>query len=335
MLNFADLRGSKMKKQMREQTQNAASNGKKAVDERQYYVKLAADDTNNAVVMRFLPTRFEKEGVPLHIAKSMTHNISVGNKWINFLCPKMIGQDCPMCRTLVWDENDSVAQQLYRDRKAGIRYYVNIYIIDDKQYPENNGAVRIMAFGKQLMTAIEDSIKEKGVNMFDLFEDGANFTVRAKPKSKNPKTGKMWPTFEASGFDSKSVFLGGDANKMEAIFNKTYDLVEFADAAKVLSFEEIEKKMATVNLCEVPAKAPQPPVADKKPTAEEVATILANSVVEDEVNASEAPPVKKATKAKATKAVEVAPVDDIITDGNDELDDMSDEDIDNLIDDMD
>ena len=122
---------------MKEQREKAAQRGQKEnkVDNRLFFPTLSKDDEENVVDIRFLPSKFGVDGVPKNIAKFYKHSFQLGNKNVYVACPKTIGKECPMCKRLEWSEDDETKQKIYRQRKAKLTYYTNVYVIDDKQYP--------------------------------------------------------------------------------------------------------------------------------------------------------------------------------------------------------
>lgn len=314
MINFKDLRSKDLKKKMKEQREKLTSRGEKEkeTDERLFLPSLSKDDEENVIDIRFLPSKFGVDGVPKNVSKLFKHSFQLGNKNVYVACPKTIGKECPMCKRLEWDPDDDRKQKVYRQRKAKLTYYTNVYVIDDKQHPENNGTVRILPFGVQLMKAIEDSIKEiqeddgVTIGMFDLFEEGATFRIRVKPQGINPKTGKPYPNFEKSKFRNPEAFLS--IKEAEEIFNKTYDLSEFDTPTKIKTYEEIEDYLAKTF-----GMAPTAQLEEEKEVVEEVS-------------------MKPITKERK-KPVEV--VEEEIVEENDDMDDMDDDDLDSLINEMD
>lgn len=101
------------------------------------------------------------------------------------------------------------------------QWFVNVYVIDDPENPENNGTVKILKMGPQLKEIIDIALTgnrsdEFGPSIFDLSKDGADFKIVAEKQGE-------FTTFKNSFFTSKTKFDLSDED-VDAIYEQVHDL---------------------------------------------------------------------------------------------------------------
>ena len=302
MIDFSKLKNKAFKQKLMEKTKNANKSDKK-VDERIYKPMLADNNDDNIVDVRLLPSKFEDRdcpGSPQTFVEAKKHWFKEGNQPVNVDCPRSIGKDCPLCNSLkgVWNANDPESQDLYSRRKARSKFFCNVYIINDREHPENNGKVRILEFGPQIFKTMQESAKDENLpNMWSLDDDGATFRIKIKCVGVNSDNKKPRPNYQSSAFRNPSDFLDGDEERQMEIFEQTYDLTEFVAFEKYRTYEEIEKYLASR-------------LGDDIPVVEEV---------------------REYTPPKPVKREEPKPKVNIEEELENDSDDMSDDDIDKLL----
>jgi hypothetical protein len=198
-----------------------------------------ATGTGSAII-RFLPPP-KGEDVPWqrlwrHFFKGP------GNRWYIENCPTTIGKECPVCEenNLLWNTNIEANKNIARERKRNLVYYSNIYVISDPGRPENEGKVFLYKFNKMIFDKINEKLlpefaNEKSVNIFDFWE-GSDFRLKI---SKNQGG---YRTYIKSSFDSPSPLLNGDEEKLKAIWESEYPLVEFVKPSLFKPYEELKKE---------------------------------------------------------------------------------------------
>lgn len=256
----------------------ADSSGNNYSDER--FWMFQADDAGQAqVTMRFLPIwegADETKDSPL--VEVFSHAFKGKNgQWYIDECRstleggKINAGECPVC-----DDNkaytDSLggwknmsAQEQMRVRSGGDfgrarrkQYIANIYIVNDKANPDNNGEVFLWKFGPFLKKMIDAAIipefdDETPIDPFDLWE-GANFNLRVRKVEEQTNYAK-------SSFDKPKQLLATD-EELEAVWLKAIDLSEFINPEK---FNSTEKQQARFDMVEgKAAKKDTKPVAEEK-----------------------------------------------------------------------
>lgn len=233
------------------------------VDER--FWAFEPDETGNAqVTLRFLPLWEAADETKLApVIRVWSHGFKVDGKWYidecrNTINGKVIPGACPVCDHNYKFANDlggwnsmSEAQRSeiragskgnQGGRGKGTRYIANVYIVNDKANPENNGKVMLWKFGPQIKKIIDNAIvpefdDETPVDPFDLWE-GAHFRLRVRKVEGQTN-------YQKSDFDKPSQLLA-DEDEMETIWNSQHDLTEFVDPSKFKSLVEQTKRFNMV-----------------------------------------------------------------------------------------
>ena len=196
---------------------------------------------NGFAVIRFLPA---PEGEELPWAKVYTHAFQSTGGWFIDNCLTTVNQNCPVCEANreLWNTGSKANQDIVRDRKRKLSYYSNIYVVQDKAHPENEGKVFLFKFGKKIFDKVTAAMQpefedEKPIDPFD-FWNGANFKVKITKKDG------YW-NYDKSEFDSPGP-LSDDDDEMEAIWKKSYPLSDFVNPEKFKSYDQLQNRLNTV-----------------------------------------------------------------------------------------
>jgi hypothetical protein len=196
---------------------------------------------NGFAVIRFLPA---PEGEELPWAKVYTHAFQSTGGWLIDNCLTTVNQNCPVCEANreLWNTGSKANQDIVRDRKRKLSYYSNIYVVQDKAHPENEGKVFLYKYGKKIFDKVTAAMQpefedEKPIDPFD-FWNGANFKVKITKKDG------YW-NYDKSEFDSPGA-LSDDDDEMEAIWKKSYSLSDFVNPEKFKSYEQLQTRLNTV-----------------------------------------------------------------------------------------
>ena len=196
---------------------------------------------NGFAVIRFLPA---PNGEDLPWAKVYTHAFQGSGGWFIDNCLTTINQNCPVCEANreLWNTGSKANQDIVRDRKRKLSYYSNIYVVQDKAHPENEGKVFLYKYGKKIFDKIMAAMQpefddETPINPFD-FWSGANFKVKITKKDG------YWNYDKSEFGEQGSLFDDDDA--MEAVWKKTYSLTEFVDPEKMKTYEQLDTRLKSV-----------------------------------------------------------------------------------------
>ncbi len=138
------------------------------------------------------------------------------------------------------------------------RFVSNIIVIEDPAKPENNGKVFLYEYGKKIFEMIMDKMNpqfpdEPKINVFDLM-NGANFRVKVRKV-------EGFPNYDRCEFAERGPLLGGDKEKLGAVWKQCHSLQEFLNPNQFKSYDELEKKFLRV-MGMSPAMASNPKPAD-------------------------------------------------------------------------
>jgi hypothetical protein len=234
-------------------------------DDRVWKIFLDKTKANGFAVIRPLPAP-KGEDVPW--VRFFSHSFKGPGGYYIENCPTTLGHDCPLCKanTELWDTGIDANKKIAKDRKRKLTYVSNIFVVQDKKNPENNGKVFLWQYGKKLFDKISEAMQPEfedktPINPFDFWE-GAELSLRVK------HVDGYW-NYDGSTFSDPAPLLEGDEKKLEAIWEQEYPLVEFVNPKKFKSYEDLkarlDKVLGTVSAPEKPAETPAAEVA---PTAE-------------------------------------------------------------------
>lgn len=197
---------------------------------------------NGFAVVRFLPA---PEGEEVPWAKIYTHAFQGTGGWFIDNCLTSVGQQCPVCESNreLWNSGSKSNQEIVRQRKRKLSYYSNIYVVGDRNHPENEGKVFLFKYGKKIFDKISASMQpefddETPIDPFD-FWGGANFKVKITKKDG------YW-NYDKSEFDSPTTLGDFDDEVLETIWKKTHSLQEFVNPENFKSYEQLGTRLNSV-----------------------------------------------------------------------------------------
>ena len=200
------------------------------------------DKTGNGyAVIRFLPA---PDGEELPWAKMYSHAFQGPGGWYIENSLTTIGQKDPLgeYNRELWNSGSDADKDTVRKQKRKLSYYANIYVVQDKANPQNEGRVFLYKFGKKIFDKIMEAMQpefedEEAINPFDFWQ-GANFKLKLKKKDG------YW-NYDASEFAPTSALLDDD-DALEAIWKKQYSLSALTAADQFKSYEDLEKRLKMV-----------------------------------------------------------------------------------------
>jgi hypothetical protein len=283
-------------------------------DDRVWRLKQDEQGRGSAII-RFMPVS-KDDNVPW--VKILTHQFKgPSGKWYIENCLSTINQNDPVMESNaeLWETGDEKIQDIVRGRSRKTVFYSNIYVIQDKANPENEGKVFLFKYGKNIFDMIIGALQpefedEKPINVFD-FWDGANFNLKMRKVDKQTK-------YDKSSFSEPSEFLDGDEEEIEKVWNSLYALNEFTNEANFKTYEELKRKFDSV----VNAKVV---VDDSDETETETVENVETENVET-VETKNDKPFKKPVNKRVKKEPEPEPAS--YNHEEDEFEDDEDEDLD-------
>ena len=200
------------------------------------------DKTGNGyAVIRFLPA---PDGEELPWAKMYSHAFQGPGGWYIENSLTTLGQKDPVSEhnRELWNSGLDSDKDTVRKQKRKLSYYANIYVVQDKANPENEGKVFLYKFGKKIFDKIMEAMQpeyedETAINPFD-FWAGANFKLKLK------KVAGYW-NYDSSEFAASAPLLDDD-DALEALWKKQYSLAELVASDQFKSYDQLQNRLQMV-----------------------------------------------------------------------------------------
>lgn len=243
-MSFQDLKRSKgntIAKLVSAASGESTPEKKSYVDERIW--KPTVDKAGNGyAVLRFLPAA---EGNDLPWVRYWDHGFKgPTGQWYIEKSLTSIGQQDPVSESnsKLWNSGDDRDKDIARERKRRLHYVSNVLVESDPSNPANEGQVFLFVYGKKIYDKVMDVMQpefadEDPINPFD-FWGGASF----KLKIRNVEG---YRNYDKSEFASPSALSDSD-DELEEIYDRIYDLNEFADPDQYKSYDELAARLALV-----------------------------------------------------------------------------------------
>jgi len=239
-MSFKDLKkqsslGSLTSKLVKEvEKQNNTGGG---ADDRLW--KPEMDKTGNGyAVIRFLPA---PEGEDLPWVKLFSHAFQGPGGWYIENSLTTIGGKDPVgeLNRELWNSGSEANKEIVRKQKRKLSFYANIYVVQDKANPQNEGKVFLYKFGKKIFDKIMEAMQpefedETPINPFDFWQ-GANFKLKLK------KVAGYW-NYDSSEFDRPSALLDDD-DALEGIWKQQHSLTAFTADDQFKSYDDLKKRL--------------------------------------------------------------------------------------------
>ena len=197
---------------------------------------------NGYAVIRFLPA---PEGEDLPWVRVFTHGFQGPGGWYIENSLTTLGQKDPLSdyNSMLWNSGVEANKEIARKQKRRLTYISNILVVKDPANPQNEGQVRLFKFGKKIFDKVNGSMNpefedETPVNPFDLWE-GTNFKLKIRKVDG-------FSNYDKSEFEAPAAVLDGDDAKLEELWKKEYQLLEFVDPKNFKSYDDLKTRLDTV-----------------------------------------------------------------------------------------
>ena len=197
---------------------------------------------NGSAIIRFLPAP-PPESLPF--VTFYRHAFEGPNGWYIELSRTTLSENDPLgeYNSRLWGTKDETLRDQVRKQSRKQTYVSNIYVIQDKGNPENEGKVFLFRYGKKIFEKIKKAIEPEYEQdtPFDPFHvlDGANFRLRQKKQAG-------FPNYDDSVFESPSPLLKGDEKAILQALNGLRSLTEIVSPDKFKSYDDLKKKLDRV-----------------------------------------------------------------------------------------
>ena len=218
----------------------SAIGAKTWADQDEGYWRLTPDKQGNATaIVRFLPAP-PPETVPF--GSFFRHSFQGPNGWYIENSRTTLGEPDPLSdfNSKLWATKDENIQNQVRKQSRKPTFVANVYIVQDKAKPENEGKVFLYRFGKKIMDKIKKAMYPEFAEdtPFDPFHvlEGANFRLRQKKQAG-------FPNYDDSVFETPKPLLGGDETALTAVFQSLKSIADITAPDKFKSYEELKKRL--------------------------------------------------------------------------------------------
>jgi hypothetical protein len=249
---FASLKKSRSNDLQKLQTEvekiNNPKNNFSREDERFWKAELDKSGNGYAVI-RFLPPPNNEE---MAWAKIFNHGFQGPGGWYIENSLTTIGQKDPLAEynSTLWNSGIEANKEIARKQKRRLTYISNIFVVEDKANPQNEGKNFLFRYGKKIFDKVSSMANpefedESPVDVFN-FWDGANFKLKIRKVDGFSNYDKSEFVTAASLFE--------DDTKMEEVWKAQHSLTEFVGEDKFKSYDDLKSRLDIV-LGNVPTPA--------------------------------------------------------------------------------
>jgi hypothetical protein len=244
MVDFAQLkemRGQKSLATLTAELDKLNAKSERKSDER-FWTPTVDKAGNGYAVVRFLPAP-RGENVPF--VRIFDHGFQgPGGSWYIENSLTTIGKKDPVgeLNSALWNSGIESDKDVARKQKRRLHFISNIYVVEDKGKPENDGKVFLFKYGKKIFDKLNEVMNpqfpdETPLNPFDFWE-GANFALKIRNV-------EGYRNYDKSTFMSASPLHKSDA-KLEEIYNQEHSLQDFLKPENFKSYDELKEKLNRV-----------------------------------------------------------------------------------------
>ena len=242
--SFASLKKSRSNDLQKLQTEvekiNNPKNNFSREDERFWKAELDKSGNGYAVI-RFLPPPNNEE---MAWAKIFNHGFQGPGGWYIENSLTTLGQKDPLAEynSTLWNSGIEANKEIARKQKRRLTYISNIFVVEDKANPQNEGKNFLFRYGKKIFDKVSSMANpefedESPVDVFN-FWDGANFKLKIRKVDG-------FSNYDKSEFVTAAP-LFEDETKLEETWNAQHSLTEFVGEDKFKSYDELKSRLDIV-----------------------------------------------------------------------------------------
>ena len=225
-----------------EKINNPQNNNQKNFGEDDRFWKAELDKSGNGyAVIRFLPA---PENEDMAFVRVFNHGFQGPGGWYIENSLTTLGQKDPLgeYNSVLWNSGVEANKEIARKQKRRLTYFSNIYVVEDKANPQNEGKVFLFRYGKKIFDKISSMANpefedESPVDVFNLWE-GANFKLKIRKVDG-------FSNYDKSEFITAAPLLDDDS-ELERIYGECHSLQEFLDPKNFKSYDELKTRLDVV-----------------------------------------------------------------------------------------
>lgn len=238
--NMRNSRGNAMAALTQELTKVNQKGGGGSSDDR-YWQPTVDKEGNGSAIIRFLPA---PDGETVPFIRMWDHGFQGPGGWYIEKSLTTLGKEDPLgeYNGTLWNSGNDEDKETARKQKRRLSFISNIYVVQDKANPENEGKVFLYKYGKKIFDKLNDLMNpefedEKATNPFDLWE-GANFRLRIRKF-------EGYRNYDKSDFDKPSP-IKADDDEMEMIWKQEYPLLPIIDPKEFKDYDTLKARLEKV-----------------------------------------------------------------------------------------
>ena len=242
--SFASLKKSRQSSLEKLQTEidkiNNPQNNFSREDDRFWKAELDKSGNGYAVI-RFLPP---SNGEDMPYQRVFNHGFQGPGGWYIENSLTTIGQKDPLAEynSTLWNSGIEANKEIARKQKRRLTYFSNIFVVEDKANPQNEGKVHLFRYGKKIFDKISSLSNpefedETPTDVFNFWE-GANFKLKIRKV-------EGFTNYDKAEF-AKPTPLSENDEDMERIWKQQYSLQDFLKPDNFKSYEELNSRLSRV-----------------------------------------------------------------------------------------
>ena len=195
---------------------------------------------NGYAVIRFLPP---PNGEEMAWAKIFNHGFQGPGGWYIENSLTTLGQKDPLAEynSTLWNSGIEANKEIARKQKRRLTYFSNVYVVEDKANPQNEGKVFLFRYGKKIFDKVSSMANpefedESPVDVFSFWE-GANFKLKIRKVDG-------FSNYDKSEFVTPAPLL--EDSEMERVWGEQNPLDEFVNQSNFKTYDELKIRLDIV-----------------------------------------------------------------------------------------
>ena len=252
-------------------------------DDRFWKAELDKSGSGYAVI-RFLPS---PNGEDMPYVRVFNHGFQGPGGWYIENSLTTIGQKDPLAEynSTLWNSGIEANKEIARKQKRRLTYFSNIFVVEDKANPQNEGKNFLFRYGKKIFDKISSMSNpefedETPTDVYNFWE-GANFKLKIRKVDG-------FSNYDKSEFITPAPLFEDDS-EMERVWGEEHSLDEFVKEDNFKTYEDLKARLDVVlgNIQTAAMTAPSTIDHDDLPFEGEVGSLTKPSNTEGEVTNDE------------------------------------------------
>ncbi len=209
-------------------------------DERFWKAELDKSGSGYAVI-RFLPAL---NGEDMPYVRVFNHGFQGPGGWYIENSLTTLGQKDPLAEynSTLWNSGIEANKEIARKQKRRLTYFSNIFVVEDKANPQNEGKTFLFRYGKKIFDKISSLSNpefedETPTDVFNFWE-GANFKLKIRKVDG-------YSNYDKSEFVTPAPLFEDDA-EMERVWGEEHSLEEFVKSDNFKTYDALKSRLDVV-----------------------------------------------------------------------------------------